>query len=42
MRREDVKETEINEGVYNPDEDGMGYYGMFTEINGKVVYQETK
>ena len=37
MEKENLVE-ENSTGV-NIDEDGMEYFGMFTEINGKVVYQ---
>lgn len=34
------EKTTNNEIVENRDDDGMLYFGMFTEVDGKIIYQE--
>jgi hypothetical protein len=37
--KENTTKVDADKVNYNTDEDGMNYFGMFTEIDGKVVYQ---
>ena len=39
MKKTTILETINNESDFNVDGDGMRYFGMFAEIDGKIVYR---